>query len=228
MLKRIATVCSTLLVLSGCDAMMPARSASGWGQDTRAEVESTLQEATKMPPVRAVQQPPAAAAPAAAPVSKEARFDLNSEETPAQAFFMALVDQTEHNIVVHPEVSGSISLMLQDVTVEEVLDVVSEVYATTTVAARRVTSFFRPRCKVAYFRSTTSICSAPAFPAPASARARSASRDRTVGETTAPETVLSTSRWLGTRTIRRKSAVPVSKPTMRPISGPNCRARSSR
>ena len=129
MLKRIATVCSTLLLLSGCDAMMPARSASsGWGQDTRAEVESTLQQATKLPPARAAQQPPTAAAPAAAQVSKDARFDLNSEETPAQAFFMALVDQTEHNIVVHPEVSGSISLMLQDVTVEEVLDVVSEVY----------------------------------------------------------------------------------------------------
>ncbi|MCP4300161.1 MAG: pilus (MSHA type) biogenesis protein MshL, partial [Gammaproteobacteria bacterium] len=32
------------------------------------------------------------------------------------------------NIVVHPEVTGSISLMLQDVTVSEVLEVVSEVY----------------------------------------------------------------------------------------------------
>jgi MSHA biogenesis protein MshL len=56
------------------------------------------------------------------------RFNLNSEDTPAQAFFMALVDQTRHNIVVHPDVAGNISLMLQDVTVEEVLEVVSEVY----------------------------------------------------------------------------------------------------
>lgn len=58
----------------------------------------------------------------------EHRFDINSDDTPAQAFFMALVDKTTHNIVVHPEVRGSISLMLKSVTVPEVLDVVSEVY----------------------------------------------------------------------------------------------------
>ena len=129
MLKVIATVSSALLVLSGCDAMMPTRSSSsGWGDETRAGIESTLNEATQVPPARAAVQPPAAVAPLAKPAVDASRFNLNSEDTPAQAFFMALVDQTEHNIVVHPEVSGKISLMLQDVTVEEVLDVVSEVY----------------------------------------------------------------------------------------------------
>jgi MSHA biogenesis protein MshL len=129
MLKVIATVSSALLVLSGCDAMMPARSSSsGWGDETRAGIESTLNEATQVPPARAAVQPPAAVAPLAKPAVDASRFNLNSEDTPAQAFFMALVDQTEHNIVVHPEVSGNISLMLQNVTVEEVLDVVSEVY----------------------------------------------------------------------------------------------------
>jgi MSHA biogenesis protein MshL len=58
----------------------------------------------------------------------EDRFDINTEGTPAKAFFMALVDETPHNIIVHPEVQGEISLMLKDVTVAEVLDIVSEVY----------------------------------------------------------------------------------------------------
>lgn len=128
MLRLIATVSSVLLVLSGCDATMPTRSPTNWGADTRAGVESALQEATKVPPARAAEQPPTVVAPSLVQKVAVSRFNLNSEDTPAQAFFMALVDQTEHNIVVHPDVSGNISLMLQDVTVEEVLDVVSEVY----------------------------------------------------------------------------------------------------
>jgi MSHA biogenesis protein MshL len=129
MFKLITAVSSVLLVLSGCDAMMPTRSSSsGWGEETRAGVEAALQEATKMPAAPAVAQPPTTVAPSVKAEAPAARFNLNSEDTPAQAFFMALVDQTEHNIVVHPAVSGNISLMLQSVTVEEVLDVVSEVY----------------------------------------------------------------------------------------------------
>lgn len=126
----VAAMCSVLLfLLAGCDAMMPARdSASGWGADARSSLESTLEEAAKPPPARPVLPMPATAVPSAEVAVEASRFDLNSEDTPAQAFFMALVDQTQHNIVVHPEVSGNISLMLQDVTVEEVLDVVSEVY----------------------------------------------------------------------------------------------------
>ena len=130
MLKPIAIVSTALLVLSACDATLPARdSASKRGDLTRSNIESTLEAAAEnvapVPkPVRARTKPAAAK-----PTKPEAaRFNLNSEDTPAKAFFMALVDQTNHNIVVHPDVTGNISLMLQDVTVREVLDVVSDVY----------------------------------------------------------------------------------------------------
>jgi MSHA biogenesis protein MshL len=130
MLKTIATVSTALLVLSGCDALMPTReSSSARGALTRSNVEAAVEEASVTPP------PVKAAAPSlsmplqSAPPQPDApRFNLNCEDTPAQAFFMALVDQTQHNIVVHPDVSGKISMILQDVTVEEVLEVVSDVY----------------------------------------------------------------------------------------------------
>jgi len=129
MLKLFWTVSSALLILSGCDAMMPTHDSSlARGEQTRTGIESALEDASESPPAPTVVPPPAEALPAIAKEIETPRFNLNSEDTPAQAFFMALVDQTQHNIVVHPEVTGSISLMLQNVTVKEVLDVVSEVY----------------------------------------------------------------------------------------------------
>lgn len=130
MLKPIAIVSAALLVLSACDATLPTRdSASKRGDLTRSNIESTLESAAKnvapAPKPALVRAKPAAAK---STQPEAARFNLNSEDTPAKAFFMALVDQTNHNIVVHPDVTGNISLMLQDVTVREVLDVVSDVY----------------------------------------------------------------------------------------------------
>ena len=133
MLKLIAAISTVLLVLSGCDAMLPTReSAPARGDSTRNSIDAALEEAaTNSPPVQTT-APKRVEAARLMPEEPEAeRFDLNSEDTPAQAFFMALVDQTRHNIVVHPDVSGNISLMLQDVTVAEVLELVSEVYGYT-------------------------------------------------------------------------------------------------
>jgi len=128
MLNKIVTLGALLLVISGCDALMPARdSAPKRGDEAREKIEEALEEASVSPvPAPAPQLEEPVTAPPMRP--EEERFDLNSEDTPAQAFFMALVDQTEHNIVVHPEVAGKISLMLQDVTVGEVLELVGEVY----------------------------------------------------------------------------------------------------
>ena len=129
MLKVIFTVSAALLMLSACDAHMPAKKATARGEATRSAIEATLEEAATVPAPAKAAEPQQLQPAAILPVAPKAeRFDLNSEETPAQAFFMALVDQTKHNIVVHPDVSGNISLMLQDVTVEQVLELVSEVY----------------------------------------------------------------------------------------------------
>ena len=133
MLNKTLTLGAALLLLSGCDALMPARdSVPQRGDATRDSIQATLEEAAVSPPP-AREIAPQRIEPESPVLAKapEERFDLNSEDTPAQAFFMALVEQTQHNIVVHPDVTGNISLMLQNVTVAEVLEVVSEVYGYT-------------------------------------------------------------------------------------------------
>lgn len=61
-------------------------------------------------------------------VPAEKRFDVSVDNIPAKAFFLSLMAETGTNVVTHPEVSGSLSLDLRNVTVSEVLEVVREVY----------------------------------------------------------------------------------------------------
>jgi MSHA biogenesis protein MshL len=76
------------------------------------------------------QQAPSGDATASQPVeaSAESRFDVAVDNAPAHAFFEGLVEGTPYNILVHPGVSGRITLRLKQATLEEVLDATREMY----------------------------------------------------------------------------------------------------
>jgi MSHA biogenesis protein MshL len=58
----------------------------------------------------------------------ETKFDLAVNNTPVQQVFMAIVTGTRYSLLLHPDISGNISLNLKDVTVFEALEAIHELY----------------------------------------------------------------------------------------------------
>ncbi len=58
----------------------------------------------------------------------EEHFNVDVNNAPARAFFQGLVKDTRYNILVSPDVTGTISLELKHVTVLDVLDAVRDLY----------------------------------------------------------------------------------------------------
>ena len=85
--------------------------------------EAAATEKALLPPLTAMTPPPAPAIDA-----KEPRFDLSVVNAQAQQVFMALVSGTRYNMLIAPEVSGTITINLTDVTVREALEAIRELY----------------------------------------------------------------------------------------------------
>ena len=81
-------------------------------------------------PAHPAPTPTPAPAPAAPPRSAaaDARFDLAINNAPAAQVFLQLAQGTAWNMLVSPEVSGSLSIALKDTTVPEAMDTLRELF----------------------------------------------------------------------------------------------------
>jgi len=58
----------------------------------------------------------------------EPRFDLSVANAPARQVLLGLVEGTPYEIVLHPDVTGSVTLNLKDITVPEAMNALRDVY----------------------------------------------------------------------------------------------------
>jgi MSHA biogenesis protein MshL len=133
-LTRFAVLASASL-LAACTGMEPRR-------DTYAAINAQMAAAAisdaKGAPAAARPDavadallPPAATLAAQLPQARRAleeRFDVAFNNVPAAQFFNAIVAGTRYNMLVHPDIAGTISANLKDVTLIETLDAVRELY----------------------------------------------------------------------------------------------------
>ena len=125
---KLAAAAVSLALVAGC-AAPPA--PKGVLPAISSELASA---AERKPPARpealdrALLPPVQMGMPSVAGVDLEPRFDLNVSNAPAAQVFMSIVSGTRYSILLHPEVSGVISVSLKDVTVEEALSAIRELY----------------------------------------------------------------------------------------------------
>jgi MSHA biogenesis protein MshL len=128
----VALAAAFALALSGCqtapsnttyDAIKAEMAASAAHRPPAAPTVDQAVADALLPPASSL----ATQLPKARPALEE-RFNVSFNNVPAQQFFRSIVAGTRYNILVHPDVSGTITANLKDVTLQETLDAVREMY----------------------------------------------------------------------------------------------------
>jgi MSHA biogenesis protein MshL len=131
MTVRRALVATLAMVLVGCQSVSP-----GWRDSVNASVDESLSQARAGKDGKGVPSDVSSALlppieitlPQGGTVPLEPRFDLTVNNAPARQVFMGLVEGTPYSMILHPDVSGTISLNLKEATVPEALSVIRQVY----------------------------------------------------------------------------------------------------
>ena len=119
-----------LLLAAGCQTPLGKRPTTL--EQINDEMARAVRESAKPAAPDVVSQallpPLKIAIPASGTRAVEPKFDLVVNNAPANQVFLGIVSGTRYSMLVHPDVTGSISVNLKDVTVLEALDAIRELY----------------------------------------------------------------------------------------------------
>ena len=120
---RIALLAATISLASGCTALQAPPPERGDDAIARLGADGTPPPIARTEPVpdalaRLLAPPETELAPV---VDDDVRFDVAADGVPVREFFHGLVEGTPWNVLVHPELVGTVTLSLRDVTVPEVM-----------------------------------------------------------------------------------------------------------
>lgn len=136
---RLTGLLLCLGLLAGC-AERPRRTPD-MAEAIRTEIAPAAAAATGAVPAR-VSEALAEPAPPAAVVPAEPRLDLLVNNASAREVFLALVADTRYSMLMHPDVTGTISVTLRGVTVKEALESIRDVYGYDfRMEGRRITVY---------------------------------------------------------------------------------------
>jgi len=121
-----------VFLLNACQLTPEKRTSSR----TIPSIEQALESSASSPQTSAAEPPPEVQRALLPPASvtlgtikpKVQTFDISVNAVPARQFFMSLVDGTADNMIVHPDVSGTLTLDLKNVSTENVMATVRDVY----------------------------------------------------------------------------------------------------
>ncbi len=132
-LIKLAIIGALGLVLIGCETIAPKDGGTMRTIQQELKVDASdgqtpREERVPPPAISQALLPPLDLQVAPEVIPQEDRFDVNVATAPVRDFLMGLVDGTPYNMVVHPQVSGTISLSLKQVTIPDVMEVLRDVY----------------------------------------------------------------------------------------------------
>ncbi|HEU0219918.1 MAG TPA: secretin N-terminal domain-containing protein [Gallionella sp.] len=126
---RIMMWLSAVLLLAGCATPSNRNvTAEAIQREMNQAAQDSVQPSKPDAVNNALLPPLSVVMPKAENKPLETKFDLTVNNTPVNQVFMAIVSGTRYSMLLHPEISGNISLNLKDVTVFEALETIRELY----------------------------------------------------------------------------------------------------